>query len=126
MGKIDYFANRIDTATGTLEARALIPNPHSLLVPGQYVRVILQDANLIEDLFIPQAAVQADQQGVFALVVDTNNAVVRRNLELGHRMDDKVLVNKGLSAGEQVIVRGLQQVRPGMTVTTTSLASDDS
>ena len=126
VGKIDYFANRIDTATGTLEARAIIPNPHSLLVPGQYVRVILRDTNLIEGLFIPQAAVQADQQGGFALVVDTNNAVVRRNLDLGHRMDDKVLVNKGLSAGEQVIVRGLQQVRPGMTVTTTSLASDDS
>lgn len=126
VGKIDYFANRIDTTTGTLEARALIPNPHSLLKPGQYVRVILQDTNLLQGLFIPQAAVQADQQGAFALIVDTNSAVVRRNLELGHRLDDKVLVIKGLSAQEQVIVRGLQQVRPGMTVTTTSLARDDS
>ena len=126
VGRIDYFANRIDATTGTLEARALIPNPHSLLVPGQYVRVILQDTNLIEGLFIPQAAVQADQQGAFALAVDNNSAVVRHNLELGHRMDHKVLVNKGLSAGEQVIVRGLQQVRPGMTVTSTPVASDDS
>jgi membrane fusion protein (multidrug efflux system) len=126
VGRIDYFANRIDATTGTLEARALIPNPHSLLVPGQYVRVILQDTNLLEGLFIPQSAVQADQQGGFALIVDTNSAVVRRNLELGHRLDDKILVIKGLSEGEQVIVRGLQQVRPGMVVTTTSLATDDS
>ncbi|MEH6583987.1 MAG: efflux RND transporter periplasmic adaptor subunit [Halioglobus sp.] len=125
VGKIDYFANRIDATTGTLEARALIPNPHSLLVPGQYVRVVLQDTNLLEGLFIRQAAIQADQQGPFALLVDNNSAVVRRNLELGHRMDDKVLVLKGVAEGEQVIVRGLQQVRPGMTVTTTSLAIDE-
>ena len=59
VGKIDYFANRIDRSTGTLEARALIPNPYSLLVPGQYVRVILKDTNLIEGLFLQQAAVQA-------------------------------------------------------------------
>lgn len=126
VGKIDYFANRIDATTGTLEARALIPNPHSLLVPGQYVRVVLQDTNLLEGLFIPQAAIQADQQGPFALIVDANSAVVRRNVELGHRLDANVLVRKGVSEGEQVIVRGLQQVRPGMTVTTTSLARDDS
>jgi membrane fusion protein, multidrug efflux system len=125
VGKIDYFANRIDTSTGTLEARALIPNPHSLLVPGQYVRVVLQDTNLLEGLFIPQAAVQADQQGAFALIVDNNNTVARRNVELGHRLDANVLVIKGIAEGEQVIVRGLQQVRPGMVVTTTSLARDD-
>lgn len=126
VGKIDYFANRVDASTGTLEARALIPNPHSLLVPGQYVRVVLQDTNLLEGLFIPQAAVQADQQGAFALAVDNNSAVVRRGVELGHRLDAKVLVISGLSEGEQVIVRGLQQVRPGMTVTTTSLTPADS
>lgn len=125
VGQIDYFANRIDTTTGTLEARASIPNPHSLLVPGQYVRVILQDTNLLEGLFIPQAAVQADQQGAFALAVDANNTVLRRNIELGHRMDDLVLVIKGLEENEQVVVRGLQQVRPGLVVTTTSLASSE-
>ncbi len=86
VGRIDYFANRIDTTTGTLEARASIPNPHQILVPGQYVRVTLQDTNLLEGLFVPQAAIQ------------------------------------GVEEGEQVIVRGLQQVRPGMVVTTTSIA----
>lgn len=116
VGKIDYFANRIDQATGTLEARARIPNPHSLLVPGQYVRVILQDTNFLEGLFIPQAAVQADQQGSFVLTVDTDSTVVRRNVELGRRNDDKVLVMRGVDEGDRVIVRGLQQVRPGMPV----------
>lgn len=116
VGKIDYFANRIDQSTGTLETRALIPNPHSLLVPGQYVRVILQDTELLEGLFVAQSAVQADQQGSFVLTVDGGSTVVRRNVDLGARNDDKVLVNKGLDKGDRVIVRGLQQVRPGMPV----------
>ena len=116
VGKIDYFANRIDQSTGTLEARARIPNPHSLLVPGQYVRVILQDTNFLEALFLPQAAVQADQQGSFVLVVDTDSMVARRNVELGRRLDDKVLVKRGVEEGDRVIVRGLQQVRPGLPV----------
>ena len=125
VGKIDYFANRIDQSTGTLEARALVPNPHSLLVPGQYVRVILQDTNLLEGLFIPQAAVQADQQGSFVLTVDAGSIVVRRNVELGNRLDDKVLVKRGVEEGDRVIVRGLQQVRPGMPVRTKSLVGSE-
>ena len=123
IGKIDFFANRIDRATGTLEARALIPNPHSLLVPGQYVRVILQDTQLLEGLFLPQAAVQADQQGSFVLIVDAGNKVVRRNVELDSRIDDKVRVKRGVEEGDRVIVRGLQQVRPGMPVQVRSLAT---
>jgi membrane fusion protein, multidrug efflux system len=121
VGRIDYFANRVDQETGTLEARAAIPNPHSLLVPGQYVRVILQDTNLLDGLFLPQAAVQADQQGSFVLLVDSGSTVVRRNVELGDRFDERVLVYSGVEEGDLVIVRGLQQVRPGMPVTSRSL-----
>lgn len=116
VGYIDYFANRVDEDTGTLEARAAIPNPDLLLVPGQYVKVILQDTNLLEGLFIPQTAVQADQLGNFVLVVDGNNTVQRRNVELDRRIDLKVQVLAGVEEGERVIVRGLQQVRPGMVV----------
>ena len=126
VGKIDYFANRIDANTGTLEARALIPNPQSLLVPGQYVRVILQDTKLVEGVFVPQAAVQADQQGSFVLLVDGSSTVVRRNVELGDRFDDKVLVKKGPEAGDRVIVRGLQQVRSGMPVKVKLLSQTES
>jgi len=116
VGRVDYLSNRIDETTGTLEARARIPNPFSLLVPGQYVRVILRDTELVEDLFLPQAAVQADQQGSFVLVVDADGVVQRHNVELGERRDDKVIARKGVQAGERVIVRGLQAVRPGMAV----------
>jgi membrane fusion protein, multidrug efflux system len=125
VGHIDYFSNRVDESTGTLEARAAIPNPHSLLVPGQYVRVILHDTNLLEGLFLPQAAVQADQQGSFVLIVDANSMVARRNVELADRFDDKVLVLEGVNEGDKVVVRGLQQVRPGMPVTTRTLPTSE-
>lgn len=121
VGRIDFFANRVDLATGTIEARARIPNPYSILVPGQYVRVILMDTKLLDALFVPQAAVQADQRGSFVLIVDGSNTVVRRNVELGDRRDDQVLVKNGLDEGDRVIVRGLQQVRPGMSVKVKSL-----
>lgn len=115
-GRIDYFANRIDTTTGTMEARAEIPNPTAILVPGQYVRVILQDTNPLQGLFMPQAAVQADQQGPFVLVVGDSGVVERRNVGLGDRFGQHILVRRGVEEGESVIVRGLQQVRPGMPV----------
>ena len=123
VGHIDYFSNRISEDTGTLEARALIPNPGGMLVPGQYVRVVLEQTTLAEAVFVPQAAVQVDQQGSFVLVVDAGQVVRRRNVKLDNRVDDKVIVQAGVEAGEQVIVRGLQQVRPGQTVTSKSLAA---
>ncbi|QFU77144.1 efflux RND transporter periplasmic adaptor subunit [Halioglobus maricola] len=123
VGRIDYFANRVDQATGTLEARARIPNSRSLLVPGQYVRVILHETELLHGLFIPQAAVQADQQGAFALMVDAESKIVRRNVELGFRLDTNVLVLEGLEEDDIIVVRGLQQVRPGMTVKATPMPS---
>ena len=122
VGNIYYIANRIDQATGTLETRARIPNPHSALVPGQYVRVILRDTELSEGLFIPQAAVQADQQGSFVLAVTADGTVERHNVTLGERREDKVLVMEGVEEGDQVIVRGLQQVRPGMVVQSKSIS----
>jgi membrane fusion protein (multidrug efflux system) len=122
VGQIYYIANRIDQATGTLETRARIPNPHSALVPGQYVRVVLRDTELREGLFLPQSAVQADQQGSFVLTVTADGTVERHNVTLGERREHKVLVEEGVEEGDLVIVRGLQQVRPGMTVQSKSIA----
>jgi len=65
---------------------------------------------------IPQAAVQEGQQGKFVLVVDVNNTVKQRHVVLGRRLNAMWVVEKGLSAGEQVIIEGLQKVRPGVEV----------
>ncbi len=116
-GYIDYISNRIDETTGTIEARAVIPNAEGLLRPGQYVRVILEVPYNIDTLMLPQPAVQADQQGSFVLIVDASNNVQRRNVDLGERIGELVVVNTGVDQGDKVIVRGLQKVRPGLQVT---------
>lgn len=117
IGRIDYFSNRISEDTGTLESRAVIPNPDGLLVPGQYVRVVIVQEEISDALFVPQAAVQADQEGSYVLVVEAGQ-VQRRNVALDERVDDRIVVLSGVEEGELVIVRGLQQVRPGQAVTT--------
>lgn len=122
MGVIDYVGNRVDMTTGTLDARARIPNPESILVPGQYVRIVLRQVKKQQALFVPQASVQADQQGAFVMVVEGGN-VSRRGVVLGDRIDDRVIVIKGVRAGESVIVQGLQQVRPGVPVQARSVGS---
>ncbi len=120
-GELDYISNRIDEATGTIEARAIFPNPKGLLRPGQYVHVRLEMPSTINVLMLPQSAVQADQQGNFVLVVGLDNKVQRRNVELDNRVNEFVVVKHGVEEGEKIIVKGLQKVRPGQLVALQSL-----
>jgi len=115
-GKVDYFSNRVDPRTGTLETMAHMPNPNDFLRPGMFVKVILQLNHPLKGLMVPQAAVQVDQRGTYVLAVDENNMVVRKNLITGERRGENTLVNSGLDAGTRVIIRGVQQARPGQKV----------
>jgi membrane fusion protein (multidrug efflux system) len=115
-GKIDYIANRVDAKTGTVEMRAVIPNPDGLLRPGQYVRVTVQAPTDTQALMVPQAAIMADQKGPFLLEVGPDNTVVRHDVKLGDRANENVVVEAGVEVGDRVIVMGLQKVRPGQTV----------
>jgi len=116
VGKIDYVDNRVDAKTGTVEMRALIPNPDGLLRPGQYVRVTVQAPSDTQALMVPQAAIQADQKGPFVMVVKPDSTVARHDAKLGDRSDENVVVEAGVDKGDRVIVMGLQKVRPGQTV----------
>lgn len=120
-GYIDYVANRIDQNTGTIEARAEIPNPNGELRPGQFVRVILGVSFEVDTLMVSQSAVQTDQQGDFVFVVGPDNKVVRRKIVAGDRAGVDVVVSSGLEEGEPVIVQGVQKVRAGQLVKTRSL-----
>jgi len=115
-GKIDYFSNRVDSKTGTVESVASLPNPDDILRPGMFVRVILRLEEPLMSLTVPQAAVQVDQRGTYVLAVDDNNQVTRKNLIVGERLGENTVVNSGLDAGTRVIVRGVQKARPGQTV----------
>lgn len=115
-GSITFVSNRVNPETGSMEVRASIPNPDGILKPGQHVTVILKSPKAVDTLMIQQAAVQSDQQGDYVLMVDPENKVVRKNVLLGERVDTLVIVNQGLEEGQNVIIRGVQRVRPGQKV----------
>ena len=115
-GKIDFLNNRVDSTTGTMSLRALFDNPENLLLPGQYVDVIILTKDDTQAILIPQSSVQEDQQGRFVMIVDQDNKVSRRRVEMGSRYDINWEVNSGLKVGDRVIVEGLQKVRASIVV----------
>lgn len=115
-GVWDFLDNRVDPRTGTQTARAHFPNPDGLLLPGQYVEVIVHVGGPREALVIPQAAVQEDQAGRFVLVVDAEDVAERRRVEMGARSGIYWEVRSGLSKDERVIYQGVQKARPGAKV----------
>ena len=115
-GRIDFIDNRVDRSTGTQRVRAVFPNPDNILVPGQYVTIVIQIGESRERLAVPQSAVQADRSGYYVLVVNENNVVSIKRTEMGDRKGVFWVVEEGLTEGESVIYQGIQKVRPGSTV----------
>ncbi len=111
-GKISFVDNHIDQNTGTIAIRADIPNEVELLIPGQYVKVIVRSPDPRDLVKIPQSALMKDQQGDYIFVLDNKHTVKRRNILLGDRVGTEVFIMNGLEQGEEVIVKGLQKVRP--------------
>jgi membrane fusion protein, multidrug efflux system len=118
VGVINFVDVSVDKTTDTVSVRATIPNPRGVLIDGQLVRVIIESGEPEESVVIPQSALIADQQGVYVFVVEDGKAVVKR-LKLGGESGSDVVVEDGLAAGAQVIVDGLQGVRPGAEVRAT-------
>jgi membrane fusion protein, multidrug efflux system len=115
VGKIKFVDVTVDRLTDTVIVRADIPNPVGLLIDGQLVKVELQMGEPQERVLVPQAALIADQAGIYVFVVEDGKAVVRRITVKGDAGTD-VIVTAGLSGGEQVVTDGFQSLRPGMAV----------
>ena len=115
-GRIDFIDNVVDSKTGTVILRASFPNPEKLLVPGLYVRTVLGRKEASSKLTIPQSAIQEDQAGKFVMVVDPDNKVEQRRVKSGRADAGNIVIKDGLQAGENVIVEGIQKVRPGIVV----------
>lgn len=122
-GEVNFVDNRVDPTTGTLTIRATFPNPDLLLLPGQFVTVTAERQQPRQVLLVPQKAVQQDQAGPSVMVVDAANKVEERRVILGERHETGWVVEKGLEAGERVIVEGLQKARPGAVVAPTAAES---
>jgi membrane fusion protein (multidrug efflux system) len=116
-GALQFADVTVDPSTGSLALRALFPNPKGELLPGMFVRARLDQGVNPQALLVPQVGVTRDQKGLpTALVVNAERKVERRQLVTDRAVGDAWLVTSGVKPGEQVIVEGLQKVRPGAEV----------
>ena len=107
----------VDQSTGSVTLRAVFPNPKRDLLPGMYVRARVEEGVLAHALLVPQQAVTRNAQGeAQALVVDAENTLALRKLELAQAIGGDWIVRQGLTAGDRVVVEGLQKAKPGMQV----------
>lgn len=117
VGELQFTDVTVDASTGSVTLRALFPNPDTLLLPGMYVRAMVDEALDPHAILAPQQAVTRDEKGQpSALVVDANNKVQLRQLTTGRAIGDRWLVTSGLSAGERVVVEGNDKIKPGVEV----------
>jgi len=115
-GKLDFTDPQVDPGTGTIAVRAVFPNPDGVLLPGQYVTVLIRRQKPRRMAVVPQAAVLEDRDGLYVLVVDQENRVRQRRITRGAEVGTGWAVESGLQPGETIIVHGLQMVRPGQQV----------
>ncbi len=112
---------QVDQLTDTLIMRATIPNPDRELIDGQFVTAVIQERKEEPRLVVPQAALQIDQSGYYVLVVDEQHKVEQHRIQTGPNQDTDVVITSGLHEGDNVIVEGIQKVRPGQVVQETAL-----
>lgn len=119
-GTLNFFDNTVAANTDTITLRGDVRNPISgaarELVDGEFVTVIIEDAEPIEAVTVPRAAVLTDQQGDYIYVVDSENKAQQRRVQLGPATPSTAAVMSGLSEGERVVVDGIQRIRPGQVV----------
>ncbi|WP_454727009.1 MULTISPECIES: efflux RND transporter periplasmic adaptor subunit [Cupriavidus] len=115
-GTIYTFDNRIDVASGTIRARAKFANTDGALVPGMFVSIRLSSGADTRALLVPDVALGSDQSKKFVFVVGSDNKVAYREVTLGAGMEGRHIVLAGLNAGDRVVTRGLQFIRPDAVV----------
>lgn len=115
-GEINFTDVTVSDNTDTLTLRAGFPNPAQQLISGQFVTVILEYESPVEKIVIPQASLMSSPTGKYVYTVDAQNKVVNRPVTTGTEQGKDIVILDGLEEGEQVIVEGLQKVRPGQEV----------
>jgi membrane fusion protein (multidrug efflux system) len=116
-GTLKFSDVTVDPSTGSFILRTLFPNPQHMLLPGMYVRAIVQEGLVEQAIVVPQQSVSRDPKGnPVALVVDDSEKVVQRKIAVDRAIGDKWLISEGLKPGDRLIVEGLQKVRPGTSV----------
>ncbi len=116
-GTLKFSDVTVEPSTGSFILRMVFPNPKHILLPGMYVRTLVQEGIVDRAILVPQQAVTRNPKGIpIAMVVDSSNKVEQRMLKIDRAIVDKWLVVSGLAHGDRVIAEGLQRVRPGASV----------
>jgi membrane fusion protein, multidrug efflux system len=114
----------VDPGTGSFTLRTVFPNPKHILLPGMYVRAILEEGVNEQAILVPQQGVTRDQKGnAIAMVVDNSDKVEQRTLKIDRAIGDKWLVSEGLKPGDRLILEGLQKIKPGVPVKVVSFGT---
>lgn len=122
-GTVDFVDNRVDPATGTIRARAVLRNPDGLFTPGLFARVQLEGSGQFNALLVDDKAVLTDQDRKYVYVLGEGDTAERRDVVLGPLVDGLRVVEQGLVPGDKVIVNGVQKVFfPGMPVAPETVA----
>ena len=115
-GTIDFFDNQVNSAVGTIRARAVLPNADRIFTPGLFVRVQFVSGRKENVLLIDDKAVMIDQDRKYVYVVDKDAKVQRRDIVPGRMAEGLRVIQSGLAAGDRIVVAGQQKVHPGMPV----------
>jgi membrane fusion protein (multidrug efflux system) len=126
-GTLQFRDVTVDPTTGSVILRVVVPNSKVVLLPGMFVRAVVEEGVAEQAILVPQQGVSRTPKGEpYALVVGDAGTVEQRMLQLNRAIGDKWLVSSGLSAGDRVVVEGMLNVRPGCAVKAVSLISDSS
>jgi RND family efflux transporter MFP subunit len=118
--RLNFVDNRVDGASGTIRARAVLPNPNRLFTPGLFARVRLLGTDRHLATMVQDAAIGTDQDRKFVLVLKSDTTVEYRPITTGRVVEGLRTVSSGLKPGERVVINGLMRVRPGMKVAATN------
>ena len=112
-GTLDFSSVTVDPSTGSVSLRATLPNPEHALLPGAFVSFKANLGQRNNAYLVPQAAIQRDAAGAYALVVGKDGKVARKNVTIDSQQQGQWVVTGGLATGDQVIVEGLQKAKEG-------------
>jgi membrane fusion protein (multidrug efflux system) len=119
--KVTFVDNAVDVNSGTVRVRAVLSNPEAQLIPGQFIRARVEGLMLSNAVVVPRKAIMSSAQGQFIWVVNGEQKVEYRPVQLGRSMGNNIVVTEGLAPGDRYIVEGVLKVQPGIQVSAVSL-----
>jgi len=115
-GRVDFTDSFVSSGTGTVSARAVVPNPDQKLLPGQFMRVVIKGLVRPNAVTVPERALLQGPKGTFVYVVDDQGVARARQVTTGPTSEGRWVIESGVAVGDKVIVEGVLKVRPDTPV----------